>query len=317
MMILRGYRVNSQQHLEPVAVEVDGLPELMKQGPAWLDVVAAQPEELREVLAHFDLHPLVVEGCLEPQRRMRVEVLGNAMFLEYPVRVTKDATTPYVRFVCLSGLLITIPDEAAGELESVLHRGSAIRLPAQSVPAILYYLLDLDQDANLQVSLTLRDEVDALRDRMDDHTGSLDIQPLKRRANASANRYEDRLYCLSILLQIQTDAFQLAGLDEYFREVANRLRYLQQRMERLVSELQDLHNQYVATVQDKTNRKLNVLTIVQAVFVPLTLIAGIYGMNFDSMPELHWPHAYFICLGAMAGVALGELWLFYRRGWFD
>jgi magnesium transporter len=261
-----------------------------------------------------------VEGCLDPQRRTRVELLGNAVFLEYPARVAEDAETPYVRLVCLSGLLITIRDEAAGDLESVLREVAAIRLPARSVPAILYFLLDLDQDANLRVSLKLRDDVDALRDRMDADPDSVDvgaIRPLKRRASSSANRYEDRLYGIAALLRIQTDAFQLAGLDEYYRELESRLRYLQQMMARLESELQDLHNQYVAGVQDKTNRKLNVLTIVQAVFVPLTLIAGIYGMNFKWMPELHWPHGYFICLGIMAGIAVGEVWLFYRRGWFD
>ena len=65
------------------------------------------------------------------------------------------------------------------------------------------------------------------------------------------------------------------------------------------------------------NRRLNVLTIVQAIFVPLTLIAGIYGMNFSVMPELGWPNGYFAALALMGVIAVGELWLFYRSGWFD
>ena len=59
------------------------------------------------------------------------------------------------------------------------------------------------------------------------------------------------------------------------------------------------------------------LTVVQAVFVPLTLIAGIYGMNFSVIPGLDWPIGYFACLSLMAVIAAVELWMFHRGGWFE
>ena len=75
--------------------------------------------------------------------------------------------------------------------------------------------------------------------------------------------------------------------------------------------------QYQSMLQEKGNKRLNILTIIQAIFVPLTLIAGIYGMNFSKMPELQSPFGYFLVLGIMGLISLLELLWFKRRGWFD
>jgi magnesium transporter len=61
---------------------------------------------------------------------------------------------------------------------------------------------------------------------------------------------------------------------------------------------------------------LRVLTVISAIFLPLTLLAGIYGMNFQHMPELDDPYSYYVILGLMFVIALGMLLFFYRRGWF-
>ena len=110
---------------------------------------------------------------------------------------------------------------------------------------------------------------------------------------------------------------ELASLEAYYGNLVSSLEYLVRMMGRIDLQLQDARQQFQSELQDKTNRRLNVLTIVQAIFVPLTLIAGIYGMNFAIMPELQWPYAYHACLALMAVVAVGELMIFYRRGWFD
>ena len=86
---------------------------------------------------------------------------------------------------------------------------------------------------------------------------------------------------------------------------------------RLEKRVGDLRQRYDAHQQEKINHRLAVLTIISAVFLPLTLIAGIWGMNFEGMPELSHPHAYYIALALMACLGGGLLWYFRRRGWFD
>jgi magnesium transporter len=71
------------------------------------------------------------------------------------------------------------------------------------------------------------------------------------------------------------------------------------------------------TQQDKMNSRLQTLTLISAVFLPLTLLAGIYGMNFAHMPELQWLYGYPGVLGFMVGIVVVMLYVFYRRGWFQ
>ena len=77
-----------------------------------------------------------------------------------------------------------------------------------------------------------------------------------------------------------------------------------------------LHQHYLLMLQDKTNNRLKLLTILSAIFMPLTLITGIYGMNFHHMPELRWTFGYPMVLGAMMILAIAMLGFFVSRGWF-
>ena len=85
----------------------------------------------------------------------------------------------------------------------------------------------------------------------------------------------------------------------------------------------DLRDLYMSSLSNRINETMRVLTIISTLFIPLTFIAGIYGMNFDyadgakplNMPELHWEYGYVACLAAMAVAAMGMIVYFYRQGW--
>jgi magnesium transporter len=92
---------------------------------------------------------------------------------------------------------------------------------------------------------------------------------------------------------------QVLDMVETYREVA--------------SSLMDI---YLSSVSNKMNEIMKFLTVISSIFIPLTFIAGVYGMNFEHMPELKTRSGYFICLGAMIIVAIVQLALFWRKGWF-
>jgi len=98
--------------------------------------------------------------------------------------------------------------------------------------------------------------------------------------------------------------------------VAGHFTSYEKEMQRFEASLSDLHQQYVLTQQDKMNSRLQILTVISAVFLPLTLLAGIYGMNFVNMPELQWTYGYLVVIGLMAVIVVVMLYVFYRRGWF-
>ena len=82
-------------------------------------------------------------------------------------------------------------------------------------------------------------------------------------------------------------------------------------------QIDNLHRHYQLTLQETTNNCLRLLTVLSAVFLPLTLLAGIYGMNFEYMPELDDRYAYPLVLGAMLVIGAGMLGFFYLKGWFE
>lgn len=86
---------------------------------------------------------------------------------------------------------------------------------------------------------------------------------------------------------------------------------------RLEKKSESLRIQYMLIQQEKSTRKINVLTIIQAIFVPMTFIAGVYGMNFTNMPELEWPLGYLLVWILFVGMACGLLVYFYKKGWFN
>ena len=121
---------------------------------------------------------------------------------------------------------------------------------------------------------------------------------------------------VGFLQQVESSAFRIQDQRKYYRDLATEVRQAIHGADSLASRLRDMHQHYQLASQDKTNRRLSALTIIQAIFVPLTLIAGIYGMNFQYMPELQWGHGYGLILALMTLIAITELWFFKRSGWF-
>jgi magnesium transporter len=103
----------------------------------------------------------------------------------------------------------------------------------------------------------------------------------------------------------------------YFKELLKNIDLLKISLSETEDRLDSLHDHYQLLLQKKANKRLNFLTIIQAIFVPLTLLAGIYGMNFKNMPELEWQYGYFASLGLMGIISLVFLRYFYKHGWFD
>jgi Mg2+ and Co2+ transporter CorA len=102
-----------------------------------------------------------------------------------------------------------------------------------------------------------------------------------------------------------------------FRELLKTLEILKISLVQISQRLESIHSHYMLLIQETSNRRINILTIVQAVFVPLTLFAGVYGMNFSNIPELEWEYSYFVFLAVMVVLVVVELRYFYKKGWFD
>jgi magnesium transporter len=119
------------------------------------------------------------------------------------------------------------------------------------------------------------------------------------------------------LSQIDRPFFRIKDAQEYMNCTLGNLQAADKSLDRLDGRISALRSGFQMHAQDKTNRRLGLLTILSAIFMPITLLAGIWGMNFETMPELKYTFSYPMALGFMALIGSGMYLYFRRTGWFD
>ena len=183
---------------------------------------------------------------------------------------------------------------------------------------LAYAIMDVVLDYFFPVMETVGDQIESLEDEIYENASSDimsairemkhdllvvrgSIWPMREVIN-TLMREEPELIADATKLYLR-DAYdhtiQIADIVESYRDI-----------------LSEMFSVYLSVKADSTNEVMRILTIFAAIFIPLTFMAGIYGMNFEYMPELRWRPAYFILLGLMAAVAIAMLRFFRKRGWF-
>jgi len=291
-----------------------------RSSAGWIDVQPDQEATLAELLHALDLHPLALDACVDDSPPPGMTAYGDSLVIVLPTHAAWDAEDrTHLIVVCLPRLLVTIHRQAIPALEQVaVQYADGMRFHADNTSAILYQILDHIIDEDVAFTLRARDEINRLDDLLERHDDDVIEQalPLKRQITRLAAAFEDQLYCVGSLQTVESNSFQIEGLRDYFRDACTHLEHASRAAGRQLAHLNAIQQAYQLHLQDKTNDRLRLLTIVSTIFIPLTLITGIYGMNFHNMPELQWQFGYVGTLLAMLALGLAMLWGFYRTGWF-
>jgi magnesium transporter len=318
------YRKGEHKITEGVAVEQ--LPELLHDQSVviWVDMEAPTEVDEHVLLDVFKFHPLTVEDCRENRHYPKVEEFhGYIYFIVHGV--TADTSPDRFNTIELDGFLgsnfvITYHHEMFRSINNVkqLLRTSPISCQRGSA-FLLHQILDQVVDFYSPVLDDFDDRIDRLED---------EIFTLKKPNNVILSQIMDlkrsvlRLRRIStkqmdILLRMSRGEFVLIPdeMRPFYRDVYDHL----VRVVDLAESYRDLISgsleAYLSVVSNRMNEIMKVLTIFSAIMLPLTFIAGVYGMNFDNMPELHSRYGYFGTLTVMFVVALGMLIFFWKRGW--
>ena len=320
-MNIRSFILTEHHRLEPIPSE-DLSSELLKDEVLrWIDVEAPKVEVFSEYFVRLGIPQTVIESCLKPSNEPDLARYENMIYIEFPVILEEhEFRRTYVSIIYLPSTLITVHKErilSVSGLETRLSLESIFH--SSSISGLLYELIFYLFKRNYLFFQDVRNQINKLAKSLEENPESVmlaDILSLRSLLNSFITLIEDQNYCVEILLASESKSDGLGVQRKYLkdlrRSVQNGLRVLN----RYDSRMSDLHQHYMLTLQNKTNNRLRVLTIFSAIFLPLTLIAGIYGMNFQHMPELDDHHAYFVVLGFMIFIALTMLFFFYLRGWF-
>jgi magnesium transporter len=318
------YRSGEQKITEGVPAEQ--LPELLQDKSAviWVDMERPTAADEQVLLDVFHFHPLTVEDCRENRHYPKIEEFpGYLYFIVHGV--TADTSPDRFNTIELDGFLgrnyvITYHHETFRSINNVKLLLRTSPVSCQRGPAfLLHQILDQVVDYYSPVLDDFDDRVDRLEREIfglksPNNQILSQIQDLKRgvlRLRRISNKQMD------ILLRMSRGEFSLIPDDmrPFYRDVHDHL----VRVVDLAENYRDLINgsleAYLSVISNRMNEIMKVLTIFSAIMLPLTFIAGVYGMNFDNMPELHSRFGYYGTLIVMAVVAVGMLIFFWRRGW--
>jgi magnesium transporter len=319
-MSVRAFRLTDDRSLKECEVDdVVGCAD--KSSVCWVDILQGGTDSPAECLRSLEFHPLAIAACSDLAPAARLVVYGKSLFMGLPTLTAWDgADRAFLFVVCLPGMLVTIHKTEIPALSHLFEQYTeGMRFHGDSTSAIFYQIIDHIIDEDVAFTLRTRDEVARLDNLLEaDSVDGLSRQsrPLKRRLARLVATFEDQLYCVGTLQTIESGSFRVEGSQDYFRDAVSHLDHASRVANRQLAHMDAIQQEYQLKLQNKANDRLRLLTVVSTIFIPLSLIAGIYGMNFRNMPELHWQHAYFGVLGTMVILASGMLWGFYRAGWF-
>ena len=292
-------------------------------GVTWINVDGvADTVTLAALGEAFGIHPLAVEDIAHTNQRPKLEVYGEQVFIVVQMvggPGNPDRASEQIAFVLGPDYVLSFqerPGDVFGPVRDRLRTGAG-RVRQAGPDYLLYSLLDLVVDGLFTVLEDLGDVIESLEDRV------LEDPTVKLQAEIGALRREAVLMrravwpLREVLAALQRDDVPhvVANTRVYLRDVYDHLIQAVDVIESLRDVLAALFDLYLSAVSTRQNEVMKALTVIGAVFLPLTFLTGLYGMNFDDMPELHARLGYPILLVTMAVVTIGTLLYFRRRGW--
>jgi magnesium transporter len=290
----------------------------------WVNVAGIHQADVFEKLgACFSLHPLVLEDILNSDQRPKMEEYGDDLYLVLKMlsydEAREEVQAEQISLVLRDNVVFSFQENQKNLFAGLLDRlrNGKGRIRKMGADYLLYAILDFIVDHYFLVLEKIGDGIENLEERLlsDPKTPTLKkLQQLKRemlflrrwvwplrevlssleRGELEQIREETRIY----LRDVYDHAIQVLDTIEIFRE--------------MLSGMVDI---YLSSLNNRMNAIMKVLTIIATIFMPLTFLAGVYGMNFKYMPELEWPWGYPLALAVMAGIGVAMLVLFKRKKW--
>ena len=322
------YRYDAEEAREQVDVPAADCRPSNKSGEVtWLQIQGAPNPELMAALGRaFDLHPLAMEDVMGRGQRSKFEAYENQYFvvLNKPRRDESGALqTSQVSFFLGANYVISF-DEGGGDTFALIRaRLQTKRMFRERGADYLFYsLLDVVIDEGFPLLEDFGERMDTLEEAvLEEPTRELrnQIHYMKQELVDLRRAWWPQRDVINTLLR---DGEHMIGENTrlYLRDTYDHCARIIDLLEMYREMASSLLDTYLSSVSQRMNDVMKVLTVFATIFLPLTFITGLYGMNFSTaspwnMPELHWRFGYFYALGVMAMAVLGMLAYFHRKRW--
>jgi len=288
----------------------------------WIDVVGIHDIELiKRLCDRYSIHPLTQEDILNTFHRPKVEEIDDYIFMVLKVfrYENNEFQMNNISLILGSDYVISFQEKSSDIFETVRERirkgGQKIRQGGADYLA--YCLVDAVVDYGYVTLERMARNAEDLEEQVMSNPGP-DTQTRLHYARREISNFRKYIWpvreIISSILRGESPLVRRPTLI-FFRDVYDHTISIIETAESLREQIGGLRDLYLSGISNRMNQIMKTLTIFASIFIPLTFIAGVYGMNFDFMPELRWSPGYFVVLGIMLLAAISLLIYFKRKKW--
>ncbi|MFE4046952.1 magnesium/cobalt transporter CorA [Priestia sp. YIM B13490] len=286
----------------------------------WVDLASPSEEEAEVLETFFHFHPLAIEDCLHLLQRPKLDYYEDYSFLVLHYLNSHTLDVEEVDVFIGDNYLVTFHFKPLLSIETVQQR--LLQHPNgfnKGVSYIAYAVLDQLVDDYFPIVYEIEDKLNEIESKDAKKSIALlmndvfDIRSDLLKLRKTVLPMRDLLYRIINSERLHIPAEQKA----YFNDIYDHLIKLTSMVEANRDMTSDMRDNYLSLNANRMNSIMMTLTIISSIFIPLTFVVGLYGMNFDHMPELHWHYGYYIVLGIMALMTIGMILWFKQKGWFN
>jgi len=291
----------------------------------WLNVDGLHNSSVMEEIAEvFELDKIILADVMNVHARPKVQEYDNCLFISLKM-LHQEENSDFVSVENLSliftkSVLITFQEKKGDVFEPVRERirNQKKRIRSSGIDYLAFALLDVVIDSYIYIIGNLGEKIENIEENivLDSNKSVIDnITTFKRELNFLRKNIRPAEEIFLSLTKMDTE-FISENTDLHYKELLDNINHAIESSESYREILSDQLNIYRTTISSKLNDIMKFLTIFSVIFIPLTFIVGIYGTNFDVLPELHYKYSYFIMWGIMILIASGMLYSFRKRNWF-
>ena len=307
---------------------VDKVQEVLKfqetDSVTWFNVDGLHNESIMEEIAKgFNLDTLILSAVMDTNARPKIVEHTNCILMSLKM-LQHDEATDTISFENLSliltgKVLITFQETKGDVFEPVRERIRAQRrrIRNSGTDYLAYALLDVVVDNYMYVISQFGDKIEDLEDELLGNPSQQVIEKInafKQELNFLRKNINPAKEILLTLSKLDSDLIE-ESTDIHLKDLLDNMNHAVETTENYREILTDQLTIYHTTMSTRLNDIMKFLTVFSVIFIPLTFIAGVYGTNFDILPELHFKFSYFIMLGVMITIAVGMLIYFKRKKW--
>lgn len=284
----------------------------------WVDFQEPSNEEVKLLSNFFHFHPLAIEDCIEYVQRPKMDFYDHYLFIVVHSINQKTLEADEVDLFVSDNFVVTFHKKPIRDINNIWFRVKKEKTLQNNAMQIMYHIIDHLVDDYFPPVYKLEDLINQIEDNTSDRTISelmeqvFDIRSELNKLRRTIIPMRDLLYRIISSSRLNT----IKEKQVYFHDIYDHLLKLVEMIDANRELSADIRDSYLSISSDRMNRVMMTLTVMSSIFLPLTFIAGVYGMNFDYMPELAGKYSYFIVLGIMLAISVAMIWFFYRMGWF-